>query len=214
MVFAHVFVGARTAALDNEVRRDAVEGQTVVIALAGTARDADRRQRRGIDVETDVEKAAAGHVKTQGLAAKRSDHRRRHARRGERLGRRRPRLPRPGRQDLRGLPRDRRIEILQVAFEILRLRSVAVRLEPRQDRHARIARRVLVRLRDAPERGDEWLRGLCGIRLVFERAHGGEDQLIVRARQRRDRHRRRFRMFEIDQRRQCCFADIVVGIGH
>ena len=35
--------------------------------------------------------------------------------------------------------RDRRIEVLQVAFEVDRLRSVAVGLQAIEDRHARIA---------------------------------------------------------------------------
>ena len=35
----------------DEVRRDAVEGQAVVVALAGAAGDAQRRQRRDVDVE-------------------------------------------------------------------------------------------------------------------------------------------------------------------
>ena len=42
---------------------------------------------------------------------------------------------------------------LQIAFEVTRLRRVAVRLQAIEDRHARIARGVLVLFRDAAERG-------------------------------------------------------------
>ena len=40
---AGVFVGAGAAALDDEVRRDAVERQAVVVALARQRRDVQRR---------------------------------------------------------------------------------------------------------------------------------------------------------------------------
>ena len=71
---AGVLVGTGTAALDHEVRRNAMEGQSVVIAFTGTARDADRRERSGINVEADIEGAESPHVEAKRLAAQRVHH--------------------------------------------------------------------------------------------------------------------------------------------
>ena len=56
---AGVLVGAGAAALDHEVRHDAMERQPVVVALARQRRDAQRRDRCVVRQQPQLEDAAA-----------------------------------------------------------------------------------------------------------------------------------------------------------
>ena len=92
----HVLVGAGAAALDDEVRGDAVEGEPVVIALPRTRRHAQRRERRFVDEQSQLERAAAGHREAEPRVAEGLDRgsTHRHAGKRPRCGNRRACLPR------------------------------------------------------------------------------------------------------------------------
>ena len=147
-----------------------MEREAVVIAFAGTAGHPHRRQRRSIHVERHVERAGAGHVEAQRLAAEGIHRGNGDAGPGQRLRRRHPGSSRPGRQNLSGFRGDGRIEVLEIAFEIHGLRRIAVSLQAVENRHARVARGVLALLADAAKRRDQGRSRLRRMALVFERA--------------------------------------------
>ncbi len=176
---ADEFVGPRAAALDQEIRDDAVEGEAVVVALGDERREPRARERREVCQQLHLEPPAALHRHAHGGSRQPVE-----VRVGERFALRRAR-PRRGRDAaarpranrLRRLRRDARVGVCEIRHERRCLVGRSEFLQPLQHGHARVARRVGVERGQPRQRREQRGNGGPAVRGARQRPRRAHHQL-------------------------------------